>query len=53
MEEDRERRGRADDRQLDPTEYCPNCGERGTWRKCKLVCTNERCSVQIILACVD
>jgi len=37
----------------DPGDYCPNCGRRGTWQKCKLVCENERCAVRIILACVD
>lgn len=37
----------------DPTQYCPNCGARGEWQKCKLVCTNEKCGVRIILACVD
>lgn len=37
----------------DVAPYCPSCGERGVWRKCKLICSNARCSVQIILACVD
>lgn len=37
----------------DAADYCPNCGRRGTWQKCKLVCANERCGVLIILACVD
>jgi hypothetical protein len=37
----------------DATAYCPSCGARGVWQKCKLVCLNERCSVRIILACVD
>ncbi len=37
----------------DPGEYCPNCGQRGAWQKCKLLCLNERCGVRIILACVD
>jgi hypothetical protein len=53
MGESAGRRADADEARNDPTEYCPSCGQRGTWRKCKLVCTNERCSVQIILACVD
>ncbi len=37
----------------DSTAYCPNCGRPGVWQKCKLICTNPRCSVHIILACVD
>ena len=37
----------------DVTQYCPNCGTRGEWQKCKLVCTNPQCGVRIILACVD
>lgn len=37
----------------DTTQYCYNCGERGEWQKCKLICRNERCGVRIILACVD
>ena len=37
----------------DGTPYCPNCGERGEWQKCKLICPNARCAVRIILACVD
>ena len=37
----------------DVTAYCPSCGARGEWQKCKLICTNPRCSVRIILACVD
>lgn len=41
----------SDDR--DPYQYCPNCGSRGVWQKCKLICENERCAVRIILACVD
>jgi hypothetical protein len=53
MEEDGARRRERSDRALDPTEFCPSCGERGTWQKCKLICTNQRCSVRIILACVD
>jgi hypothetical protein len=53
MERSGERRDDLADRGQDPIEYCPNCGHRGTWQKCKLICTNQRCSVQIILACVD
>ena len=34
-------------------EHCPNCGARGQWQKCKLICTNPKCGVRIILACVD
>ena len=41
------------EQQTDPTPYCPNCGHRGAWQKCKLVCENQRCGVRIILACVD
>ncbi|MDX2166799.1 MAG: hypothetical protein SF182_07035 [Deltaproteobacteria bacterium] len=37
----------------DTTQYCYNCGERGEWQKCKLICHNPRCGVRIILACVD
>jgi hypothetical protein len=37
----------------DPHQYCPNCGARGVWQKCKLICVNDRCAVRIILACVD
>jgi hypothetical protein len=37
----------------DPHQYCPNCGARGVWQKCKLLCVNERCAVHIILSCVD
>jgi hypothetical protein len=37
----------------DATAYCPNCGARGEWQKCKLLCPNPQCSVRIILACVD
>ena len=39
--------------EVDVAEYCPSCGERGQWQKCKLICLNPRCSVRIILACVD
>jgi hypothetical protein len=55
MENDGARRSARGDeaREADPTEFCPSCGERGTWQKCKLICTNQRCSVRIILACVD
>lgn len=37
----------------DPTEYCPNCGHRGVYQKCKLICENPDCGIRIILACVD
>ena len=37
----------------DETAYCPNCGTRGEWQKCKLLCPNPQCAVHIILACVD
>jgi hypothetical protein len=37
----------------DVSAYCPNCGGRGEWQKCKLLCPNPQCSVRIILACVD
>jgi len=37
----------------DVVRYCPSCGEPGEWQKCKLICLNPRCSVRIILACVD
>lgn len=37
----------------DVTPYCYNCGERGEWQKCKLICVNPRCGVRIVLACVD
>jgi len=40
-------------REPDVVQYCPNCGARGVWQKCKLICATEHCSVQIILACVD
>ncbi|HVN86827.1 MAG TPA: hypothetical protein VMW17_18510 [Candidatus Binatia bacterium] len=39
--------------ETDLTQYCPNCGVRGEWQKCKLVCTNPQCGVRTILACVD
>jgi hypothetical protein len=39
--------------EVDVTEYCPSCGARGQWQKCKLICTNPKCSIRIILACVD
>lgn len=44
---------RRDDREPDATQYCYNCGERGEWQKCKLICHNPRCCVRIVLACVD
>ncbi len=34
-------------------QHCPNCGHRGVWQKCKLLCDNQKCSVHIILACID
>jgi hypothetical protein len=37
----------------DPSELCPNCGQRGTPQKCKLICTNPRCGTHVIMACVD
>jgi hypothetical protein len=37
----------------DATQHCYNCGERGEWQKCKLICRNPRCGVHIVLACVD
>jgi hypothetical protein len=37
----------------DVVQYCPSCGERGAWQKYKLICLNPRCSVRIILACID
>jgi len=42
-------------RQAEPdvTQHCYSCGERGEWQKCKLICNNPRCSVRIVLACVD
>jgi hypothetical protein len=39
--------------ELDVMQFCPNCGARGEWQKCKLICINPRCGVRIILACVD
>jgi len=52
-----ERRARAASRpataEPDVTQYCYGCGERGEWQKCKLICTNPKCSVRIVLACVD
>lgn len=33
--------------------YCYNCGALGEWQHCKLICRNPKCSVRIILACVD
>jgi hypothetical protein len=50
------RRGHEEPREAattDASAYCPNCGRPGEWRKCKLLCTNPKCSVHIILACVD
>lgn len=41
------------DAEPDVAQFCPNCGARGEWQKCKLICLNPRCSVRIILACVD
>jgi hypothetical protein len=50
-----ERTARTGRRAAEPdvTAYCPNCGTRGEWQKCKLLCPNPQCSVRIILACVD
>jgi hypothetical protein len=48
-----EQRRTTADREPDVMQYCPQCGERGAWQKCKLICDNPRCSVHIILACVD
>jgi hypothetical protein len=50
MEERVTRRGEAEP---DATQHCYNCGERGEWQKCKLICRNPRCGVHIVLACVD
>jgi hypothetical protein len=44
---------RAPRTEPDVTLYCPSCGALGEWRKCKLLCVNPKCSVQVILACVD
>lgn len=44
---------RRADAEPDVTQHCYNCGERGEWQKCKLICRNPRCAVYIILACVD
>ncbi len=49
-----ERKRRAvEDVEPDVMQHCPNCGRLGHWQKCKLICDNSRCSVHIILACVD
>jgi hypothetical protein len=53
MEKEIEHSAGVRDEQPDVTELCPNCGARGMWQKCKLVCLNPRCGVRIILACVD
>jgi hypothetical protein len=45
--------GRREVEEADAGQHCPNCGHRGEWQKCKLICTNPKCSVRIILACVD
>ena len=50
---DDEGRDRTKAREEDPTAFCPSCGHRGVAQKCKLICTNPKCSVHIILACVD
>jgi hypothetical protein len=47
------RSARIGDAEPDVTQHCYNCGERGEWQKCKLICHNPRCAVHIILACVD
>ena len=44
---------RRSDAEPDVGAHCFNCGERGEWQKCKLICRNPRCGVHIILACVD
>jgi hypothetical protein len=44
---------RRSDAEPDIGPHCYNCGERGEWQKCKLICRNPRCGVHIILACVD
>ncbi len=44
---------RREEAEPDVTQHCYNCGERGEWQKCKLICRNPRCGVHIILACVD
>jgi hypothetical protein len=44
---------RRPDAEPDVGPHCYNCGERGEWQKCKLICRNPRCGVHIILACVD
>lgn len=44
---------RRGDAEPDVTQHCYSCGERGEWQKCKLICRNPRCSVYIVLACVD
>jgi hypothetical protein len=44
---------RRSDAEPDVSQYCYNCGERGEWQKCKLICRNPRCGVHIVLACVD
>lgn len=44
---------RPESAEPDVMQHCPSCGHRGTWQKCKLLCENPRCSVHIILACVD
>ncbi len=37
----------------DVAAFCYNCGTLGEWQHCKLICRNAKCSVHIILACVD
>ena len=44
---------RRRDAEPDVSQYCYNCGERGEWQKCKLICRNPRCGVHVVLACVD
>lgn len=53
MDHERTQRGPSGQSEPDVMQYCPNCGQRGEWQKCKLLCSNPRCSVRIILACVD